>query len=78
VFFRRFLRLENGIPSPDTCARVSAKLAPGAFAQAFGRWMAAACAATGLVPIAVDGKSARVAIRSVGSEPHRLRRIAGQ
>src|SRR4051794_4182955 len=50
AFFRRFLRLENGIPSPDTFERVLAKLDPGAFAQAFGRWMASACEATGLVP----------------------------
>ena len=49
-FFRRFLPLGNGIPSADTFERVFAKLAPGAFAQAFGRWMAAACDATGLSP----------------------------
>jgi predicted transposase YbfD/YdcC len=61
TFFRRFLSLENGIPSADTFARVFAKLAPGAFAQAFGQWMATACEATGLVPIAIDGKSARAA-----------------
>src|SRR3954471_18787894 len=60
-FFRRFLTLENGIPSPDTFERVFAKLEPGAFARAFGRWMAAACESTGLVPIAIDGKSARSA-----------------
>lgn len=59
AFFRRFLPLANGIPSPDTFGRVFAKLAPEAFAQAFGHWMAAACEATGLVPIAIDGKSAR-------------------
>ena len=28
-FFRRFLPLENGIPSPDTFERVFAKLDPG-------------------------------------------------
>jgi predicted transposase YbfD/YdcC len=61
AFFRRFLELENGIPSPDTFERVFAKLAPGAFAQAFGRWMAAACESTGLTPVAIDGKSARSA-----------------
>ena len=60
-FFRRFLPLANGIPSPDTFERVFAKLDPGAFAAAFGRWMAAACEATGLIPVAVDGKSARSA-----------------
>jgi predicted transposase YbfD/YdcC len=66
-FFRRFLTLENGIPSPDTFARVFAKLDPAAFAQAFGRWMAAACEATGLVPVAIDGKSARAAKRDTAT-----------
>src|SRR4051794_23129631 len=56
--FRRSPPLDNCIPSPDMFERVFAKLDPGAFAQAFGRSMAA-CGATGLVPIAVDGKSAR-------------------
>ena len=70
-FFRRFLPLGNGIPSPDTFERVFAKLAPGAFAQAFGRWMAAACEATGLVPVAIDGKSARAAKRNTATGcPH--------
>src|SRR5688572_4778536 len=58
-FFRRFLPLPNGIPSADTFARVFAKLGPAAFSRAFGRWMAAACEGTGLVPVAIDGKSAR-------------------
>src|SRR5690349_16392602 len=66
-FFRRFLPLENGIPCPDTFERVFAKLAPGAFAQAFGRWMAAACEATGLIPVALDGKSARRAKRDTAT-----------
>ena len=60
-FFRRFLPLTNGIPSADTFARVFAKLNPARFAEAFGRWMAAACEGSGLVPIALDGKSARSA-----------------
>jgi predicted transposase YbfD/YdcC len=67
AFFRRFLRLGSGIPSPDTFERVFAKLAPGAFSRAFGRWMAAACEATGLIPIAVDGKSARRAKRDTAT-----------
>src|SRR5262245_25605432 len=58
-FFRRFLSLPNGVPSPDTFARVFAKLDPDAFAQAFGRWMSSACEATGLLAVAIDGKSAR-------------------
>jgi len=59
AFFRRFLKLDHGIPSPDTFERVFAKLDPTAFAAAFGRWLTAALEATGLVPIAVDGKSVR-------------------
>lgn len=59
AFFRRFLELPNGIPSHDTFNRTFAKLDPEAFADRFGRWMAAACEATGLVQVAIDGKSAR-------------------
>lgn len=66
-FFRRFLPLTNGIPSPDTFERVFAKLDPTAFAAAFGTWMAAACEATGLIPIAIDGKSARAAPRNTAT-----------
>ncbi len=39
-FFRRFLTLNNGIPSHDTFYRVFATGDPNAFAAAFGRWMA--------------------------------------
>jgi predicted transposase YbfD/YdcC len=67
AFFRRFLRLDHGIPSADTFARVFAKLDPAAFSRVFGQWMAAACEATGLVPIAVDGKSARAAKRDTAT-----------
>ena len=58
-FFRQFLELPNGIPSHDTFYRVFTKLDPEPFADRFGRWMAAACEATGLTHVAVDGKSAR-------------------
>ena len=67
AFFRRFLPPTNGVPSPGTFERVFATLAPGAFARAFGRWMAGACEATGLVPIAVDGKAARRAKRNTAT-----------
>jgi predicted transposase YbfD/YdcC len=59
AFFRQFLELPAGIPSHDTFDRVFAKLDPEAFADRFGRWMAAACESTGLVHVAIDGKSAR-------------------
>lgn len=64
AFFRRFLALPNGIPSHDTFYRVFTALDPAAFAQRFGQWMAAACEGTGLIPIAIDGKSARRAKRA--------------
>ncbi len=35
-----------------------ATLAPDAFADRFGRWVAAACETTGLTHIAIDGKNA--------------------
>lgn len=60
---RTFLKLPNGIPSHDTFYRVFSILSPPAFSQCFGRWMAAACTATGLKPIAIDGKSVRRAKR---------------
>ncbi|VTS01173.1 transposase : Transposase, IS4 family OS=Moorea producens 3L GN=LYNGBM3L_68850 PE=4 SV=1: DDE_Tnp_1_assoc: DDE_Tnp_1 [Gemmata massiliana] len=59
TLFAPYLRLPHGVPSPDTFERVFAKLDPDAFADRFGRWMAAACESTGLVHVAIDGKSAR-------------------
>jgi predicted transposase YbfD/YdcC len=66
-WFRRFLPLANGIPSHDTFYRVFTALDPKAFAERLGRWMAAACEAAGLIPIAIDGKSARRAKRDTAT-----------
>jgi predicted transposase YbfD/YdcC len=63
AFFRRFLELPNGLPSPDTFSRLD----PKAFAQRFGRWMASACCAAGLTPVAVDGKSSRHAKKATAT-----------
>lgn len=65
--FRRFLPRPNGLPGADTFARVFAELDPAAFSRAFGRWMAAACEAVGLVPVAIDGKSVRRAQRNTAT-----------
>jgi predicted transposase YbfD/YdcC len=64
AFFRRFLALPNGIPSHDTFYNVFRALDPDALAARLGRWMAAACEGAGLVPVAIDGKSARRAARA--------------
>jgi predicted transposase YbfD/YdcC len=66
-WFGRFLALPNGIPSHDTFYRVFTALDPKAFAERLGRWMAAACEAAGLIPIAIDGKSARRAKRATAT-----------
>lgn len=67
AWFKTFLPLPNGIPSHDTFYRVFSLLKPAAFSACFGRWMAAACEATGLTPIAIDGKSARRAKRKTAT-----------
>ena len=73
-FFQRFRSLPHGIPSPDTFERVFAELDPVAFSRALGRWMAAGCEGTGLIPIAIDGKSVRSARRATATGClHRVR-----
>src|SRR5262249_59315957 len=60
-WLRGFRALPNGIPSHDTFNRVLAAIDRDQFAACFGRWMADLCEATGLRPIAVDGKAVRAA-----------------
>src|SRR6476620_2178914 len=61
-WLRTFLALPNGIPGHDTFNRVLAALDRKKFAECFGRWMAELCSATGLRPIAIDGKACRAAV----------------
>src|SRR5205814_956127 len=60
-WLKGFLALPHGIPSHDTFNRVLAALDRGKFAACFAEWMADLCEATGLRPIAVDGKAVRSA-----------------
>lgn len=59
-WFRRYLPLENGIPSHDTFGRVFAAIDPEEFGAAFRRWV------SGILPrlgneevVAIDGKTSR-------------------
>lgn len=60
-WLKTFLALPNGIPSHDTFYRVFTRLDPKRFAGCVTRWMEAACEATGLRHIAIDGKAVRAA-----------------
>lgn len=55
--------LTNGIPSADTFSRFLQSLNPKLFGAIVGEWLAAACEATGLKHVAIDGKSIRAAKR---------------
>jgi hypothetical protein len=59
------------VPSHYTFYRVFCALDPDAFAARFGRWVAAACEGSGLVPIAIDGKAVRGAKRANAEAIHR-------
>ncbi len=60
-WLKTFLALPNGIPSHDTFNRVLSALDRDRFAACFARWMSDLCAATGLRPVAIDGKALRAA-----------------
>ena len=59
-WFRRFLRLPNGIPSHDTFSDVFAKIDPDTFETGFVAWVTAlAGSLPGAPVVAVDGKTLR-------------------
>lgn len=69
AWFRRFLKLPNGIPSHDTFERVFARLCPKQMNRCFERWMSHLCQAiTGeSKTIAIDGKTLRVSASAKGT-----------
>jgi predicted transposase YbfD/YdcC len=69
-WFRKFLRLPNGIPSHDTFGRVFSLLDPEAFGACFTAWMTAACATLGLKHVAIDGKTMRGSRGPQGTAAH--------
>ena len=58
-WFKRFLRLANGVPSHDTIERVFDRLEPHVFQRCFTQWTQALCEALGLKHVAIDGKTLR-------------------
>ena len=60
AWFRKFLKLPNGIPSHDTFGRVFSLLSPEAFQERFSAWIASVREAyEGEEIVAIDGKSLR-------------------
>jgi|ERR1041384_1991211 predicted transposase YbfD/YdcC len=58
-WFKSFLELPNGIPSPDTFRRVFARLDPPQFQQAFLDWVRSVTRLTQGQVVAIDGKQLR-------------------
>jgi len=57
AWFKRFLKLPNGIPSHDTFERVFAKIDPAVFNRCCLAWLRAVSDVLGLGHIAIDGKT---------------------
>ena len=58
-WLKKFLALDNGIPSHDTFERVFERLNPHAFGLCFRTWVQALAAELGIGQIAIDGKTLR-------------------
>lgn len=71
-WLRKFMSLENGIPSHDTFGEVFKRLNPEQFQAAFLNWVQAVMGITGGQVVAVDGKELR------RSHDHRLGKAAIQ
>jgi predicted transposase YbfD/YdcC len=56
-WFKRFLKLANGVPSHDTFRRVFARLDPGALQRCCLAWLRSAADLVGVGHIAIDGKT---------------------
>jgi predicted transposase YbfD/YdcC len=67
-WFKRSLKLPNGIPSHDTFNRVFALLDPLAFQECFLGWMRAVSEEVGIEQIAIDGKTLRHSFDRAGAK----------
>ena len=70
-WFRRYLKLANGIPSHDTFGRVFAAIEADAFATAFRRWVSAVAPALEQDEVvSIDGKTSRRSSKVGGTPLH--------
>lgn len=73
-WLRRYLRLENGIPSHDTFGRLFGVIAPDEFEAAFRHWVSTVIPTLGTdAVVAIDGKTSR---RSAGVDATPLHRVS--
>ena len=86
-WFKSFLELPNGVPSPDTFRRVFARLDPAQFQQAFLDWVRSVTRLTDGQVVAIDGKqlrrshdsaSGKAAIHMVSAWAEENRLVLGQ
>ena len=84
AWLKTFLELPHGIPTPDTFARVFARLDPDALESNFRQWIAKLADLSGGKLVALDGKSLRRSFEkgwdkiAPPHEPHGQRLCAGQ
>jgi predicted transposase YbfD/YdcC len=68
-WFKRFLKLPNGIPSHDTFARVFARLDPEQLQECFLKWVRSISELTGQEIVSIDGKTLRHSYDSASEKP---------
>ena len=68
-WFRRFLKLPNGIPSHDTFTRVFARLDPEQWNDCFMRWMRDLAHQMGVKTVSIDGKTLRASADAAEGRP---------
>jgi len=68
-WFKKFLKLPNGIPSHDTFRRVFSLLNAEQFQQCFQSWVRAICEAVDEDVVAIDGKTLRRSFDKSAEQP---------
>jgi predicted transposase YbfD/YdcC len=78
-WFRRYLKLENGIPSHDTMGRVFGLIDPVEFETAFRRWVGSVLPSLGPdAVVAIDGKTSRRSHKGAADALHLVSAFAAE